>query len=111
MHACMPCMHVCHVCMYICMYACIYACMYVCMHACMYAMYACLIVSAVRLCTGEYTEDFSDSKYIVILEISRKLAMDTLHSQMVINDEEMAADSKTKERNLDAHTTCLVNSW
>ena len=43
----------------------------------------------------------------VVLEISRKLAMETIHLEMVINDEEHGYRFKNQERNLD---TRIVSS-
>ena len=54
-------------------------------------------ISAVPSNTGEYVEDFMNST-LVVLEISSKLAMDMLDSEMVANEEEeTVAYLKTKK--------------
>ena len=55
-----------------------------CIYICVY------YVATVLSYTGEYTEDFTNltRKKRVTFEISRKIAMDTLGSEMVINDKE-----------------------
>ena len=40
----------------------------------------------------------------------QNINMDTPDSEMIVSEEENAADSKTEERKLDAHPTCMVNS-
>ena len=45
-----------------------------------------------------------------VLEISRRLAMDILDSEMVVDGEEIICFAETKERNLDTRASCLVNS-
>ena len=47
---------------------------------------------------------------VVLCSHQQNESLDMHGSEMVINDEETAADSKDKESKLDAHVTCVVNS-
>ena len=55
------------------------------MHGCIWLY---VVLSAVCSYTGENTEEDSTCKEVVVLEISRKLGMDVLDLEIVVNYEE-----------------------
>ena len=67
----------------------------------------CICICAIRSYIREYIDDFMN---LTILEISRKLTMDTLDLKIVVNDEELLQIRRPMERNLDPRATLMVDS-